>query len=264
MIYTDQLVRNIELNSTPKRIVSVVPSQTEFLYDLGLENEIVGQTIFCVHPQHAFKSANKIGGTKKLHLDKIRELQPDVIFANKEENDKDQIEILSKEFPVWISDIFNLEDALDMMRSIGDICGKIIEADTIIQNVQAGFAALNNGQKSQVSALYLIWREPYMAAGRNTFISEMMQNAGVENIIPALDSRYPELNSSQLVDLNPDWVLLSSEPYPFADKHIQEIQQILPNAKVELVDGEMFSWYGSRLQKAPGYFATLFDKLNEK
>jgi ABC-type Fe3+-hydroxamate transport system substrate-binding protein len=116
MEYVDQLNRTVFLAQPPQRIVSLVPSQTELLYDLGLGEKVVGQTIFCIHPHSAFKKATKIGGTKKLQLDKIRSLKPDLIVANKEENDQSQIETLAQDFPVWISDIITLDDALDMVK----------------------------------------------------------------------------------------------------------------------------------------------------
>ncbi len=252
---TDQMGRSVELPVHPMRIISLVPSQTELLYDLGLAHRIAGQTIFCVHPRAAFESAVKVGGTKKLQLDKIRTLKPDLIIGNKEENEQSQIEILEKEFPVWMSDIHTLEDALVMIRSVGDITDTAIRANEIAAGIESVFDDLHIRPRG--SALYLIWRDPWMAAGRKTFIHQMLRTAGFRNIITDPESRYPELTTEQIQKLSPDCILLSSEPYPFREKHIAELQAVCPDAQIVLVDGEMFSWYGSRLLKAPGYICQL-------
>lgn len=135
MIVTDQLQRTIEISDTVNRIVSLVPSQTELLYDLGLGSKIIGQTIFCVHPETEFKTAEKIGGTKKLQLEKILSLKPDLVIANKEENEKDQIEFLAENVPVWISDVNTLDDATNMIVSIGEMTQTGELAHSYIQKI---------------------------------------------------------------------------------------------------------------------------------
>ncbi|MCC7298330.1 MAG: ABC transporter substrate-binding protein, partial [Bacteroidia bacterium] len=243
MDFTDQLGRNIVLEKIPERIVSVVPSQTELIADLGLEHRIVGRTVFCVHPQNTFKSAYKIGGTKKLQLHKIRALKPDLIVANKEENDQEQIETLAAEFPVWISDIYNVNDALNMVTSIGQMLDVEAKANELVSEIQSAFVSLQSNKKiANKKVLYLIWREPYMAAGKRTFINAMLHEAGFNNAIAEPDSRYPELSVDGIQSLKPDMVFLSSEPYPFATKHLEELKLSCPGVDVKLVDGEMFSW----------------------
>lgn len=249
----DMLGREIRIPVEPKRIVSLVPSQTELLYALGLEDRIVGQTIFCIHPREHYKKAHKIGGTKKLRLDVIRRLQPDLIIGNKEENTQGQIETLMQEFPVWMSDIFNLQDAVHMIRAVGDITGTGAEAEAIACDIETAFRKLSEHHTERV--LYLIWREPWMAAGKQTFIDDMIRAAGYTNALS--QARYPELDAAAILSLQPDRIWLSSEPYPFAEKHIAELQEWLPEARIQLVDGELFSWYGSRLLDAPAYFASL-------
>lgn len=248
--FTDQLGRKVEILSPPKRIISIVPSQTELLFDLGLDEEVVGITKFCVHPERWFRNKTRVGGTKALNLEKIRALKPDLIIANKEENEQSQVDELATEFPVWISDIQNLEEALNMISSVSEICGKLAEGAELINRIKNGFDGLKQANTS--SAVYLIWNEPMMTAGSDTFISDMMQRAGFTNLMQ--DSRYPELTLEQLQELNPEFLLLSSEPFPFKEKHQAELQAKLPNTSVLLVDGEMFSWYGSRLRLAAGYF----------
>lgn len=248
------LGREVVINSPPKRIISLVPSQTELLYDLGLANQIVGQTVFCIHPQSKFKEAAKVGGTKKVQYEKIRHLKPDLIIGNKEENTKEMIEILSMEFPVWMSDIYTLKDNLKMINELGIICQVEDIANTICEKISDEFNQIESVHNR--SCLYLIWKNPYMAAGSDTFINEMLKSIGFKNVLTP-NTRYPELNEQEIVDLNPQVVLLSSEPFPFKEKHILELKNLLPDAHILLVDGEMFSWYGSRILKAPRYFKSL-------
>ena len=221
-----------------------MPSQTELLFDLGLEDRIVGVTWFCIHPKDKCKAKTQVGGTKNLKIDKIRELQPELILANKEENEQSQIEELAKEFPVWISDIRTLDDALEMMRSFGEITGKAERSAEIISRIESVFK--NLPKSPPIRTLYLIWREPYMSIGRDTFIHDMLTRSGLHNVC-ADSARYPLLSRDDLRALDPELVLLSSEPYPFKEKHILELQELLPNARIQLVDGEMYAWYGSRL-----------------
>lgn len=269
-LIVDQLNRTVELASVPQKIISVVPSQTELLFDLGLNEEVIGITKFCVHPQQWFRSKTRIGGTKNLHLKKIKELRPDFIIANKEENVKEQIETLAKDFPVWISDVNNLQDAVQMMAAVGEITGRQKEAEILITQIKTNFASLTNNQipkeslhlkplqtqNPKLKTAYLIWKDPYMTVGGDTFINHMLNYAGFENIFAQL-SRYPQITIEQLRAANCHLLLLSSEPYPFRQKHIDELQDQLPDTKIILADGEMFSWYGSRLLKAPAYLQEL-------
>jgi len=253
--FTDQMGREIVVNFPPKRIISVVPSQTELLFDLGLDAEIIGLTKFCIHPIEKFAPRIKVGGTKKLNIDLIKDLKPDLIIGNKEENTQSDIEELAEYFPVWMSDIFSLDDAMKTIGQIGALVDREPEAGYLNHLISAGFndlktLALQNHIDKKVA--YLIWRKPYMAAGKNTFIDDVLLANGMTNVIK--EERYPVLILEQLKTSNCELILLSSEPYPFAEKHILEIQEAVPNGKVMLVDGEMFSWYGSRLVKAVQYF----------
>lgn len=251
--------REVSIPDSPQRIVSLVPSQTELLYDLGLGDRVVGVTKFCVHPAHWLKEKAIIGGTKKFRFDVIDELQPDLIIGNKEENYQDGIERLATKYPVWMSDIFNPEDALAMIRQVSTICDKEQEGSLLADKIGNELKSIE--KQDLGSALYLIWNKPYMAAGRDTFIHEVLDLAGFENC--TVESRYPEVSESALLEMNPDHVLLSSEPYPFKEQHIEEMRALLPKARVRLVDGEIFSWYGSRLLKLPAYLKELQnDKKN--
>lgn len=257
-IYRDQLHREIHLPFIPKRIISIVPSQTEMLFYLGLDEEVIGITKFCIHPEDKFKSAQKIGGTKQLDITKIIDLKPDLIIANKEENERGQLEELMVQFPVWISDICGLDDAIEMIKSVGELVGKTTQANALTDTINQKFDRLNVATQS-LRVAYFIWRKPYMLAGRNTFIDSMLQKCGLVNAFDL--ERYPEVNAELLQDAKPDIIMLSSEPYPFKERHIEELKAIVPSAKIKLVDGEMFSWYGSRLLDAPSYFAALVKEL---
>ncbi|WP_153799811.1 ABC transporter substrate-binding protein [Foetidibacter luteolus] len=252
LIYKDQLNREVRLPGIPQRIVSVVPSQTELLYSLGLDEEVKGITKFCVHPPQWRGSKTIIGGTKNIHIEKVKALKPDVIIANKEENVKEQVTELEQLAPVWVSDVNNLPGALQMIRSIGEITGKTETASALANSIQKGFEELTPHNRP-IRTCYLIWRQPYMTAGGDTFISDILQRNGLLNIFNS-QTRYPVIELHQLRRLDCELVLLSSEPYPFKEKHIAEIKAALPNAKVMLVDGEIFSWYGSRLLHAVGWF----------
>jgi len=263
--FTDQMGRAVTINYPPKRIVSIVPSQTELLFDLGLDEEIIGITKFCIHPIEKFATRAKVGGTKKLRIEQIRVLNPDLIIGNKEENSQSEIEFLMEEFPVWMSDIHNLEEAAITITQIGEIVNREPEAAYLNHLINTGFTdlqtlAVSKGINKTVA--YLIWKDPYMLAGRNTFIDDILRKIGLNNVFT--QSRYPEIELSQLQTLNPKLIFLSSEPYPFKQKHIDEIQSLIPNAEVMLVDGEMFSWYGSRLVKAVNYLFHLQDELKHK
>jgi ABC-type Fe3+-hydroxamate transport system substrate-binding protein len=253
--FVDQMGREVVINYPPKKIVSIVPSQTELLFDLGLDREIVGLTKFCIHPIEKFAERTKVGGTKKLNIDLIKALEPDLIIGNKEENTQADIEELAENFPVWMSDIYTLDDAMETIGQIGELVNREPEAAYLNHLISAGFGDLKTlavQHKVDKKVAYLIWRKPFMAAGKNTFIDEVLMINGMSNVIH--ESRYPEVNLAQLKNTNCELLLLSSEPYPFSEKHIAEIQQELTDTKVLLVDGEMFSWYGSRLVKAVQYF----------
>lgn len=241
--------------SPPRRIVSLVPSQTELLYDLGLEAETVGITKFCVHPEHWFRSKTRVGGTKTVSHDKVAALQPDLILANKEENVQEQIEALKDIAPVWVSDIHTLDDALVMIRTIGALTFREDKAEAIAGRIAKDFEALQRPATAP-EALYMIWRNPWMSAGRDTFIHDLLQRAGLRNACKDL-TRYPVLSQEEIIARAPSLVLLSSEPYPFKEQHVKELNAWLPAAKILLVDGELFSWYGSRLLHSAAYLRQL-------
>lgn len=268
---TDQLGTSHSYASAPQRIISLVPSQTELLYDLGQEDKIVGITKFCVHPDH-FKSTKKIiGGTKKVHIDKIKALNPDLIIANKEENTLEMVEELRQICPVWVTNIITLKDNLQMISDFGQLLNCETEAQSWIYKIDYAYSDFQIFIKDRPvkKVAYFIWANPYMVAGSDNFINEMLKLNHFQNIYDTSNSelaqqnksRYPEIELEKMIlEGNPDLILLSSEPFPFKEEHAREIERFT-QAQTVFVDGEMFSWYGSRILKAFDYFKTLHKSL---
>lgn len=249
------------------KIISLVPSITQLLFDIGLENNIIGRTKFCIHPKEKINTIPTIGGTKNIDLQRINLLQPDIIFATKEENEKEQIVALKKDYKVIVFDIKNLEDNYKMIEKIGKLTATENKAKDIIKQTKQNFETfrsiqLDASEAFNLNTLYLIWRKPYMTIGKDTFIHAMLEEIGLKNMF-AHQTRYPIIQNLQTTYFEKcNLVLLSSEPYPFTETHIKELQTQLPNAKILLVDGEYFSWYGSKIMEAPTYFQQLIKKIN--
>ena len=254
----DALGRPVRLKRAPRRIVSLVPSQTELLADLGLDVEVVGLTRFCVHPDGWKARKQIVGGTKNVDPAKVAALAPDLVIANKEENVREQVETIAAHCPVWVTDVETVADALAMTRDLGALTDRQPAADALADAIGAGFDALPDWPP--VRALYLIWRDPWMSVGRDTIIADVLDRAGFVNVAGDR-TRYPALSDGEVSALAPEVVLLSSEPYPFAEKHVAEIRALAPGARVELVDGEAFSWYGSRLLRTPDALRDLRQRL---
>ncbi|OOV27612.1 cobalamin-binding protein [Flavobacterium sp. LM5] len=253
---TDQIGTSHFLESTPRRIVSLVPSQTELLFDLGLEDQIVGITKFCVHPKHLLTTKKIVGGTKQVHFDKIKALQPDIIICNKEENTLEMVQELSAIAPVWVTNVVTIADNFQMITDFGLLFDTTGEAKILNESIHLALADFTTfiATIPTQNAVYFIWKKPYMIAGSGTFINELLQLNRFDNFF-GTQSRYPEIavDASTRFDAV-DLVLLSSEPYPFKNEDVTEFTSFFPNAKILLVDGEYFSWHGSRLLKAISYF----------
>jgi ABC-type Fe3+-hydroxamate transport system substrate-binding protein len=256
----DQIGNRVLLQSPANRIVSLVPSQTELLHDLGLDAAVVGVTKFCIHPHSWFISKPRIGGTKNLQINKILDLKPDLVIANKEENEPQQVHQLMQRVPVYTSDVHNVADAVKMIQDVGVLTDTLTPATRLANKIDAAFDALP-GQLPTIQVAYLIWYNPMMVAGGDTFISHMMQQAGMENCFVGR-MRYPEITEHELKKSGAELVLLSSEPFPFGQKHLDAFSRLMPDSRIMLVDGEMFSWYGSRLIRAAHYLRSLRQQLS--
>jgi ABC-type Fe3+-hydroxamate transport system substrate-binding protein len=258
--YTDQTGNSIMLAGAPRRIVSLVPSQTELLFHLGLEDAVVGITKFCVHPQTWFRNKTRIGGPKQVHIETVKALAPDLIIANKEENLQKEVMELAAFCPVWTSDISDLQQALEMIATVGAMTGTTAKASAITSKIQQAFAALSSCSPC-IRSTYLIWQQPYMTVGSDTFIHDMLSRCGFENMYKD-QQRYPVTTIEDIRQAGCQLLLLSSEPFPFQQSQLETLQLELPDTSILLVDGEMFSWYGSRLLLAPAYFRSVIHEVN--
>ncbi len=260
--FKDQLNRTITFKQTPKRIVSLVPSQTELIVDLGLEDSLIGVTKFCVHPKHLRQQKTIVGGTKQVNIDKIKALKPDVILCNKEENAKAMITDLEQIAPVHLSDIYTIDDSLELINSYGKLFDKTLEAKQMVNAIQDKHHCFKTSieGRSKLKVAYFIWKNPWMVAANHNFIHSMLQLNNFENVFQNL-TRYPEIKLSELKEAQLDVILLSSEPFPFKPKDVEALALEFPNTTIKIVDGEAFSWYGSRLLKAFDYFKVLHSTL---
>ncbi|MGL4584314.1 MAG: ABC transporter substrate-binding protein [Flavobacterium sp.] len=264
IVLKDQIGQEHHFEQAPKRIISLVPSQTETLCDLGLEDEIKGITKFCVHPYHLGVVKIKVGGTKKVHIEKIKALNPDIIIANKEENTLEIVESLKEICPVWVTDVVTLEDNKQMIEDFGVLFNKRTEAKKWNDKIDFAikeFMSFISTRVEQKSA-YFIWREPYMAAGDDTFINTLLTLNKFTNVYANREGRYPEIEIRKMrIQGDPELVFLSSEPYPFKEEHAFEIGRCSHHAKTIFVDGEMFSWHGTHLHNAFEYFKQIHKRL---
>ncbi len=255
---TDARGRTIRLVAPPRRIVSLVPSLTELLAALGLDSAVVGLTRFCVRPPDWKRRKTIVGGTKQINFERLLHLQPDLVLANLEENTREIVETLDPHVPVFVTHVRTLDDALQMIHQLGHLTGTESKAAPLATTIAERFAALPSFPS--VRTLYLIWRNPYMSVGSDTFIHDMLQHGGFENVC-AHQTRYPVLQPESIRELQPEVVLLSSEPYPFKEAHIEELRPLCPGATFLLVDGQPFSWYGARLLETPAYLQHLRTQL---
>ncbi len=255
----------------PLRVVSLVPSITELLFALGLgTDEVVGRTKFCVHPAQLVPEVTVVGGTKTVHPDRVRALAPDLVIANIDENMRESIEEIDGWDggpDVFVTHPLTVDDALLMIRDLGMLLSATDRSGPLLADIAAARAAVT--RPSHQSALYLIWRQPYMTVSPETYIHSMLHEAGYRHVIdedwldlrfPEGDSarRYPEIGIADIAALQPAHILLSSEPFPFTEKHIDELRQLLravapdwaETVSIRIVDGELYSWYGSRMLTA--------------
>lgn len=246
----DHLGRTVSYTFPPKRIISLCPAITETLFALGLKEEVVGRTQYCIFPANEVATVPTVGGTKQVQLEKIQELQPDLIICEKEENTKEMVEQLAAHFPVYVAQVESVDDAHRMIRDVGAVVNRLHEANTLEAQIAQAFRAL---PKYTGRVAYMMWRKPYMVVGAPTYIDSVLTTLGFTNPFTHGEGRYPTITVDDLQQAQLDYLLLSSEPFPFSDKHVQELAVHLPNTQIVLVDGEMF-WYGPRMQQAAQYF----------
>ena len=247
----DHLDRQITLHEGPQRIISLCPAITETLLTLGAN--VVGRTKYCIFPKDTVTAILTVGGTKQIDIETIEALAPTLIICEKEENTKDIVTSLEQKWPTFVCEVNSVDTAYRMIDTVGQLANCHAAAVKLIENIQQAFQALPtfNGRVA-----YMMWRKPYMAVGDTTYINDLLRTLGFNNPIVELEGRYPAVTLAQLADAKLDYVLLSSEPFPFSEKHVQEFQPALPNTRLIFVDGEMF-WYGARMLEAARYFKRL-------
>jgi ABC-type Fe3+-hydroxamate transport system substrate-binding protein len=233
------------------RIVSLVPSITELLCDLDLSEQLVGRTGFCIHPWETVKEIPKVGGTKDLKFDRIRELEPTHVVVNVDENRKEDAEALAEFVPnVVVTHPLGPRDNLDLYRQMGREFDREAEAEALCGRFEAALSRV--GERPPLEVLYLIWKDPWMTVSSDTYISQTLSLFGWHTVPAASEERYPEID---IDGLEVDRVLLSSEPFHFKPQHVEEVAALVPGAQVSLIDGEMTSWYGSRAIAGLDYLA---------
>lgn len=256
---TDHTGRTVTFSFPPRRIISLCPSLTDTLFALGLGGDIVGRTQFCIHPANQVKDVRRVGGTKQIKPDVIDELNPGLIIAEKEENPKEMVDALAEKYPVYVTDVENYEDALCMIRDLGEITGTEAAAQNMAHEIEEAFSFLKPVQGVRVA--YLIWQKPCMAAGNCTYIHSLLEKCGLVNVFQDTPGRYPEITEDDLRAAKPDFIFLSSEPFPFKETHQEAFRAMFPDSAPVLVDGEMFSWYGVHMKEAAFYFNELLAEL---
>jgi len=254
----------IQLETPPRRIVSLFPSQTHLLWKLGLDKEVVGLTRFCKYPPQWKKEKRVVGGTKDVKPERVAELRPDLILANKEENTKEIVEKLKDIAPVYVSEVETWQDNLDFVKNIGMLTGTSDKARLLVDEMEEKRRHYEKQRPSRpMDALYFIWRNPWMTAGKHTFINTMLELAGFKNLTPEEKGRYPAWETGELRALHPEAVLLCDEPFPFKPgKHYDEVKNLFPSARILFVRGEPFTWFGAYPVNAFDYFSTLQKQLH--
>jgi iron complex transport system substrate-binding protein len=251
----DDLGRDVTLESPRRRIVCLCPSLTETLFALGLAEQVVGRTRYCIHPAKQVEGAAVVGGTHDVDIDRVQALKPDLVVAAKDENPRQAVETLADSLPVFVCDVTDYESALYAITNLGNLVDRAEQAAALVHDIRQAFTRVQPQARHRVA--YLIWRDPYMAVGGGTYIDALLQKCGLDNVCRDLPGRYPGLSIEALRRLAPAYVFLSSEPFSFDDSHVAELTDQLPNARVIRIDGEMFAWYGSRMLAAADYLARL-------
>ncbi|HAD21023.1 MAG TPA: cobalamin-binding protein [Opitutae bacterium] len=242
------------------RIVSLVPSWTEYLVDLGLKHQIVGRTKFCIRPHEKVRAIEVIGGTKNIHIEKIERLKPDLIIANIEENDKQQVEACQRFAEILLTDVRSVESALRECERIAEAVGRAEKGKYWIQKIRQ---AWGRALPKHAKGFYVVWKHPLMVAGGDTYIHDVMRWWGITNSGDQWHSgRYPQPSPEEWELGETHWVLLPSEPFPFQKKHLADFEK--KNRKPLLVDGEAFSWYGSRMLESATYLAELVERMQKE
>lgn len=251
----DKLGRSVSYPFPPKRIISLCPGITDTLFALDLQDELVGRTRFCIHPRDEVKSVRAVAGTKDINLEAIKDVRPDLIIVEKEENTKEIVEELEQYFPVYVAEVQTIDEAFQMFEDMGMLTDRVAAAAHLVDTTRKQFEKLPSANGKRVA--YVIWRKPYMVVGKDTYIQSMLNRMGFVNPFTESEGRYPAVTAEDFQHADLDCLLLASEPFPYKEKHITEFEAFLPDTEILLVDGEMF-WYGPRMLEAASYLRGKF------
>lgn len=263
LVFTDDLKQEVVLSTHPERIVSLCPSITETLVKLGLSDKLVGRTDYCYRPENETGHIPKLGAPKDIRTEELNKADPQLIIAVREENDREQVQTIREKFPVFVFDITTYNQALDMINKLGELTGKEEDAVKMAHEIDQAFAHIPQ-LSSPLSFLYLVWKDPLMAAGKRTYINSILTAHGFINCLDSFIQRYVTLNIEVFKKLSFDMALLPCEPYEFTEEDRQDVLAFFPNSHVRLVDGEVFSWYGYRMKEAAHYLKEMIQALNKK
>jgi ABC-type Fe3+-hydroxamate transport system substrate-binding protein len=255
--FVDALGRAVAPPSPPQRVVSLVPSITEALVAYGVGDRLVGRTEFCVEPAGKVEHVGTVGGTKTLDVDAIAALKPDLVIASAEENEQSQVEsLIASGMTVYVIEPRTVQQALVMLADVARMTGVTARALPAISEASRTLAQIKREAESSVRFFCPIWRRPYMAAGPDTYIHDLLESCGGLNVFRDRSEHYPEVEMSEVAARDPEVILLPDEPYPFAEKHLPEIRSSLADTtavredRVHLVDGKLLCWYGPRINAA--------------
>jgi ABC-type Fe3+-hydroxamate transport system substrate-binding protein len=251
-------VRHALVRGTP-RIVSLVPSLTELLCDLGLAAQLVGRTGFCIHPRAVVRAIPKVGGTKSVNLARLRDLEPTHVVVNIDENEKPTVDAIARFVPhVIVTHPLHPCDNPGLYRLLGGVFRRDAEAAALTRRFEQVWSRtrLEAAAFPRENVLYLIWKKPWMTVARNTYISAALAAVCWDTVPETAGERYPELLLEDVLARDVHQVLLPSEPYRFRDRDVAEVRRLAPpGIRVALIDGEMTSWYGSRAIAGLRYLA---------
>jgi ABC-type Fe3+-hydroxamate transport system substrate-binding protein len=254
----DALNRALEVPRTPQRIISLVPSLTEWLFALGLGDRVVGVTDFCTQPAAAVAEKSRLRGTKNPDRARILALEPDLIIANKEENrERDVLALAEAGLAVYVTDPCTVAGAIETLATLAEILDAVEAARPQLAEMRALYAEATAAAQVGPGVLVPIWRDPWMAIGADTYAADLLRVCGGQNVALSLDGRYPRFELEQIAALKPELIVLPSEPYAFSTADLPALAPVFSGA-VHFVDGELLTWYGPRIPQALRFFRGLF------
>ena len=258
----------LTLSVPPRRIVSLIPSTTELLCDLGLADALVGVTVYCSEPRDIVRTRTKVGGEKDPDLAAIRALAPDLVIANVEENVREDVETLRGwGLPVWVTYPRTVAEALAMIRDLGEVTGTQARAQAMLAELQPLYESVSaqSAARPPVDVFYAIWRNPYMTVNRDTYISDLLRVCGARNVFADRAERYPSLTLDEVASRRPQVIVLPDEPFRFRRAHVEDFAgypevPAVRDGRIHLVNGKPFSWHGARVAQALRTIPSLFSR----